>query len=114
MQRLLTDLFGGRLKRVLVLSFSMIAAITVGIEAMATSRTITDYLARAADERVARDMDLALAFYRIRMERIARVSQRLALSQALRQAVPAAVEGDTQAKASICEEVTENGTARYR
>ena len=55
----LSNVFGGRLRNVLMISVSLVAAITVSVGAVATSRTITDYLAQAADERVARDMDLA-------------------------------------------------------
>ena len=83
MQRFLPGLFGGQLRTLLIISFSLIASITVGVGTVATSRTITDYLASAADERVARDMDLARSFYDTRMERVARVSQRLALSPTL-------------------------------
>ncbi|MBL7202212.1 MAG: cache domain-containing protein [Anaerolineae bacterium] len=100
----LSNVFGGRLRNVLMISFSLIAAITVSVGAVATSRTITDYLARAADERVARDMDLAVAFYEIRMERIARVSQRLALSGGVIRRLVAAASGDEEALASINEE----------
>ena len=55
MQRLLggfnisADIFGGRLRTLLIISFSLIASITVSVGAVATSRTITDYLASAAD-----------------------------------------------------------------
>jgi two-component system NtrC family sensor kinase len=87
MQRFWSTLFSGRLRTVLMVSFCLIAAITIGIGAVATSKTITDYLARAADQRVARDMDLALAFYRTREQRIARVAQRLAATCAMRNAV---------------------------
>ncbi len=83
MQRFWSTLFSGRLRNVLMVSFSLIAAITIGIGAVATSKTITDYLARAADQRVARDMDLALAFYYTRQERIERIAQRLANAHSL-------------------------------
>ncbi|HUT20981.1 MAG TPA: cache domain-containing protein [Anaerolineae bacterium] len=83
MQRFWSTLFSGRLRNVLMVSFSMIAAITIGTGTIATSRTITDYLARAADQRIARDMDLALAFYHTRQERIERIAQRLANAHSL-------------------------------
>jgi two-component system NtrC family sensor kinase len=105
MQGFLTSMFGGRLRNVLMILFSMIAVITIGTGAAATSRTITDYLAQAADERVARDMDLAQAFYDIRMERIAHISRRLAISPTLREYLSAADQGDTQALGSIRAEV---------
>ncbi len=105
MRRLWLAVFSGRLRHVLVASFSLIAAITVGIGAVATSRAISDYLAEAADERIARDMDLALAFYRIREEKVAYVSQRLALSSSLRDVLPAADQGDPRAVATVTDQV---------
>jgi two-component system NtrC family sensor kinase len=97
MQNVLATMFGGRLRYVLVISFSMIAAITIGVGTVATSRTITDYLARAADERVARDMDLALAFYSTRLERIARIAQRLAAGPTVQANLDTATHGDVEA-----------------
>jgi two-component system NtrC family sensor kinase len=96
-QRVLETIFSGRLRYVLVISFSMIAAITIGVGTFATSKTITDYLERAADERVARDMDLALAFYYVRQERIARVAQRLADGPIVRANLDRASQADTEA-----------------
>lgn len=106
MQGFLTGLIGGRLRTVLVVSFSLIAAVTLGAGAAATSRTITDYLAQAAEERVARDMDLALAFYGQRVERIGRVSRRLALGTPMRQAIPAASQGEPLALAALRDAVS--------
>jgi two-component system NtrC family sensor kinase len=114
MQRFWSTLFSGRLQTMLTVSFCMIAAITIGIGAIATSKTITDYLTRAADQRVARDMDLALAFYRTREERIERIAQRLgntfslyaSLNDQGRDAntvelIDAAVENEIQAQSPI-------------
>jgi two-component system NtrC family sensor kinase len=83
----------------------MIATITVGVGSVATSRTITDYLEQAADERVARDMDLAQAFYDTRMERVARVSQRLALSPTLTDTLAELNQGNARAVFEIQDEV---------
>jgi two-component system NtrC family sensor kinase len=104
-QGVLVSMFGGRLRDILMISFSLIAAVTIGVGAVATARTITDYLAHAADERVARDMDLALAFYSIRMERIARASQRLALSPTLRKELLRLDGLDAQAIDAIDQEI---------
>jgi two-component system NtrC family sensor kinase len=114
MQQFWSTLFSGRLRSVLMVSFSMIAAITIGIAAVATSKAITDYLATAADQRVARDMDLALAFYNLRQERIERVSQRLGNAYSLYislndhgqsvsalELIDAAVENEIQAQSPI-------------
>ena len=44
---------------VLVISFSLVAATTIGVGTWVISRTIRDYLAEAMTERVDRDMRLA-------------------------------------------------------
>ena len=46
-------LFGGRLQIVLIASFSVIAALTVGLNTLVTSRVIQDYLAAAEANLVA-------------------------------------------------------------
>ena len=99
MQGLLSRILGGRLRMILVISFSLVAAITVAVGAVLISRTITDYLASAADERVARDMDLARAFYDTRIDRLSRVSRRLALSRTLQERLEALDEGAAAAVA---------------
>ena len=105
MQRFLLGVFSGRMRTLLVISFSLIASITVGVGTVATSHTITEYLASAADERVARDMDLAQSFYDTRMERVARVSQRLALSPTVSDMLAALYHGDARAVFAIEDEV---------
>lgn len=79
LRQMLTALLGGRLRAVLVASFSMVVALTVGLNVLATSRVIGDYLTAAENERVARDMDLAKAFYQLKLDEIAAISQRLVL-----------------------------------
>jgi two-component system NtrC family sensor kinase len=101
----LLSVFGGRLRTLLIISFCLIASITVGVGTVATSRTITEYLASAADERVARDMDLARAFYDTRMERVARVSQRLASSVTLKSSLSALSASSEPALSAIGQEV---------
>ncbi|MBN1642621.1 MAG: cache domain-containing protein [Anaerolineae bacterium] len=105
MHHFLSSLLGGRLRTMLVISFSTIAALTIGIGAVATSRTITDYLAEAADQRVARDMDLAVVFYRTREEQIGRVADRLANRPAIRANLGEAARGDVGPIAAIDAEV---------
>jgi two-component system NtrC family sensor kinase len=97
MQRLLLRVLGGRLRLILVISFSLVAAITVTVGSVAIARTITDYLASAADDRVARDMDLARAFYNTRIDRLARVSRRLALSPTFQDHFASLAEGTATA-----------------
>lgn len=105
MRRVLHGMFGSQMRTLFVISFSLIASITVGIGAVATLYTITEYLASAADERIARDMDLAQSFYITRMERVARGSQRLASSPTVRDKLVALYEGDAQAILEIEDEL---------
>ena len=79
MQRLIARLTGGRLQIVLIASFSVIAVLTVGMNALVSSRVINDYLAEAENDRIARDMDLAQAFYQLKQDEIAAISHRLVL-----------------------------------
>jgi two-component system NtrC family sensor kinase len=71
-------LIAGRLQIVLIASFSLIAALTVGLNALAVSRVIEDYLEGAQDRRVARDMDLAEAFYQLKMAKVNDLANRVA------------------------------------
>ena len=97
MGRLLSRLLGGRLRPVLVASFSLVAALTVGLNTLATSRVIGDYLTAAEDERVARDMDLAKAFYQLKLDEIAAISRRLVLDPWVIDNLGFAAHGDPHA-----------------
>jgi two-component system NtrC family sensor kinase len=105
MPRFLFNALGGRLLTILLISFSLVATITVSVGAVAISRTITDYLEKTADERVARDMDLARAFYDIRIDRLSRVSRRLALSPTFQERLAALADGTAVAMLGVQDEV---------
>jgi len=62
MKQFFKEMFSGPFQLILVISFSVVAALSIAIGTWAISRTITDYLAEAMNERVARDMQLAQAF----------------------------------------------------
>jgi two-component system NtrC family sensor kinase len=79
MKKWMSTLIGGRLQIVLIASFSLIAALTVGLNAVAVSRVIENYLQTAQDRRVARDMDLAEAFYQLKQDKIGDLANRVAL-----------------------------------
>ena len=97
LRSLFARLVGGRLQTVLILSFSLVAALTVVIGASATSRVIEDYLSSAESERVDRDMELAQAFYQLKLDEVAAISHRLVLDPwVIDNAVPAA-QGDPAA-----------------
>ena len=106
MKRLLTVLRDGRLQVVLVACFALVAALTVGLGTLVTSRVINDYLTAAEAERVARDMDLAAAFYQLKLDEVAAISHRLVLDEWVVQSLPAAVQGQPEALALIDQQIT--------
>ena len=75
----MTSLLGGRLRKVLIASFCLVAGLTVGLNALVTSRVIQEYLTSAESNLVARDMNLAKAFYQLKLEEVSAISHRLAL-----------------------------------
>jgi len=106
MRRFISTLLGGRLQVVLIASFSLVAALTVGLNTVVTSQVINDYLAAAEDRRVARDIDLAEAFYQLKLDEIAAISHRLVLDQWVIQSLPAASQGQAEAIRIIDQEIT--------
>lgn len=86
-------LLGGPLQPVLIACFALVAALTVGLSAAVTLRVITDYLNQAMSARVARDMDLAEAFYQDKLDEITAVSQQLAQDYRVVHSLPAAAYG---------------------
>ena len=98
-------LVGGRLQTVLILSFSLVAALTVVIGASATSRVIEDYLSSAEADRVARDMELAQAFYQLKLDEVAAISHRLVLDRWVVDNAAAAINSDPTAVRQIDEEI---------
>jgi len=79
MRRFLKELFSAPFRLVLVVSFSFVAATTIATGAYVISRTISDYLTQAMDERLDRDMRLAETLYATRLREVARIADRLAL-----------------------------------
>lgn len=106
MKRLLTAFLEKRLRFVLVACFSLVAALTVGLGTLVTSRVINDYLTAAEVERVARDMDLAAAFYQLKLDEIAAISHRLVLDPFVVQSLPQAVQGEQDALRLIDQQIT--------
>jgi HAMP domain-containing protein len=106
MGRLFSRLLGGRLRLVLVASLCLVAALTVGLNTLATSRVIGDYLTAAEDERVARDMDLARAFYQLKLDEIAAISHRLVLDPWVIENLGLAARGDPRAIQIIDQQIT--------
>ncbi len=77
MKRLVSALLGGRLQYVLIASFALVAALTVSLNALVVSRVINQYLVDAQSNRVARDMNLARAFYQLKQDEITAIGHRI-------------------------------------
>ncbi|MGB9301119.1 MAG: cache domain-containing protein [Anaerolineae bacterium] len=105
MRRYIGRLLGSRLQTTLVILFSLIALVTVGATALVTSKLIGDYLSDAQDRRVSRDMQLAEAFYEIKLDKISTTARRLASSEPVVDALPLAADGDAEAMGTLQESV---------
>ena len=106
LEQFASRLFGGRLQIILIAGFSLVAALTVGLGAAAISRVISDYLTAAENERVARDMDLANAFYQLKLTEVAAISHRLVLEPLVLQSIPEAFYGQIGAINTIDQLIT--------
>jgi len=105
-KRLIFKLLGGRLRVVLIVVFSLVAALTVGLNTLVTSRVINDYLETAEADRVARDMNLAETFYRIKLDEIAAISHRLVLDPWVAENIGPASHGQSDAVYIIDQQIT--------
>lgn len=110
MQKLLSRLTGQWLLPVLVAGFVLIAAITVVVAALITNNVINDYLVEAQDKRVGRDMDLAEAFYQLKLDETAAISYRLARDARVIQQFLAASQGQAEAIQIIDEQIVHKVT----
>jgi len=106
MRRLVTNLLGGRLQSVLIISYELVVAITVILGSVIISRLISDYLKDAQDRRVARDMDLAAAFYQLKLDETAAISHRLVLDSFVVNNLAAAAEGQPEALGILDQQIT--------
>lgn len=106
MKQFLLRLLGGQLQPVLIACFSFVAALTVGLSTAVTLSVITNYLDEAMNDRVARDMDLANAFYTLKQDEITAVTQRTVRDPRVLQSLPAAVAGDEGALQLIDQEIS--------
>ncbi len=112
MKRLLERLFRWRLQNILVLSFALVTAITIAVGTPINYILINNYLEDAEDKRVGRDMDLAKAFYDLKLRDISAAAGRIASSRSVRHNVPAASREDSLA-IQILEEAIDNEIANY-
>lgn len=90
----------------LIISFSLVAVLTVSLSAAAISRVIGDYLKAAEVERVDRDMDLADVFYNLKLEETAAISHRLVLDPLVVNNLQDAASGQEKALRIIDQQIT--------
>jgi two-component system NtrC family sensor kinase len=106
MKGLLSRIFGGRLQIVLIASFSLVAALTIGLNAIVVSALIEDYLAQTKDESVARDMALAEAFYQLKVGEIQAVGYRMVRDPRVIENITGTFLDDPQAIQIIDQEIS--------
>lgn len=106
MKRWIGIILGGRLQKVLIGSFTLVAGLTIGLDTLVTSRVISGYLTKAESDLVARNIDLAKAFYQLKLEEIAAISHRLSLDAWIINGLSAAARGDSDAIRIIDQQIT--------
>ena len=85
----------------LVVSFTLVAALTIGVGAWVISRTISSYLTESMNERVARDAHLAQAIYQTNLEEVASLAGQLARDPTVHAWLAAAQAGDPAAQPAL-------------
>ncbi|MBN2439271.1 MAG: cache domain-containing protein [Deltaproteobacteria bacterium] len=94
------------MQTVLIASFALVAGLTIGLNTLVTSRVISEYLSKAEADLVARDMDLAKAFYQIKLDEIEAISHRLSLDTWIINGLSAAARGESEAIRIIDQQIT--------
>ena len=90
----------------LIISFSLVAAFTVGLSAVTISRVIQNYLKAAEAARVDRDMELANAFYRLKLDETAAISHRLVLDKLVTDNLQPVSQDRAEALKTIDQQIT--------
>jgi len=90
-----------RLQYILVVSFVLATAITMAVGTWFTLGLIKSYLQGAQEERVSRDMDLARAFYDMKLKDISSMAARLASRASVRDSLPPAAGGSVEATLTV-------------
>src|SRR5512140_378552 len=96
MKRVVQFPLGGKLLYTLLASFVLIAVLAVSLNAVVTSRLISQYLLNAQTDRLNRDLDLANGFYQQKLNDVMSVSQFVALDTQTRVYLPHALNGVTE------------------
>jgi two-component system, NtrC family, sensor kinase len=92
--RNIRELYSGPFQAALVFSFTLVAAITIGVGVWVISNTINAYLAEVMDEQVARDIHLANTLYNIRLSELNSIARQLSLSSIVVDNILPATHGD--------------------
>jgi two-component system NtrC family sensor kinase len=95
-----------RLQNVLLISFALIAIVTFVVELFTTSAIVNNYTEQAENNRVARDMNLAVAFYERSMLQINGAARRLAGNSRLAEQIVAVQSGDPTAQSDLEQRVS--------
>lgn len=90
---------------VLVISFSLIAALAIAVGALSISITISDYLSDTMNERIARDMGLAESFYDQKLNEIEGITTRLSKDTLVTENIDRARQGDEQSRTILEEQI---------
>jgi len=93
----LKNLYSGPFQAALVFSFTLVAVLTIGIGTWVITRTITDYLAGAMDERIEQDLITAEIIYRYQQDELAQAANQIALSKTVRESFLPAASGAQKA-----------------
>lgn len=91
----------GRLQNILLISFALIAIVTLVVGIGTASGVVNNYTEQAENERVARDMNLAVAFYEQSLTQLSGAATRLAGQPTLAQKIDAALEGDRTVQSTL-------------
>jgi len=90
-----------RLQNVLLISFILIAIVTSVVGIWTTSVIVNNYTEQAENERVARDMNLAVAFYEQSLTQLNGAAARLASAPTLPQQIVAVQAGDSIVQSNL-------------
>jgi two-component system, NtrC family, sensor kinase len=97
-RRFFQEQFSAPFHLALVASFTLVAAVTIGVGAWVISRTINDYLAETMNERVARDAYLAQSIYQSNLDNVTALARLLANDPDIRANLSAASQGQADAR----------------
>lgn len=90
-----------RLQNVLLISFALIAVVTFVVEIWTTSAIVNNYTEQAENNRVARDMNLAVAFYERSLIQINGAARRLAGEPTIAEQIDAVQAGDRSIQGNL-------------